>query len=1036
MHIKSSHSFNLRTAHMHICASARLHIFKYRYFFLLFIFFSHSCIAENYFQQKVNYTIHVSLNDTKSELSADERIEYTNNSPNTLNEIYFHLWPNAYKNENTVLANEFLKAGDQRFINTSENERGYIDAIDFKVNGNTVKWNLLTDTIDICKINLEQPLKPGEKIIIETPFHVKIPSGFISRLGHIGQSYFITQWFPKPAVYDRNGWNYIPYINQGEFYSEFGMFDVFITLPENYVVGATGDLTDGEKELHWLDEKVNETKEITTFSHDMKFPASSAETKTLHYHQDNIHDFAWFADKRWHVLKEEIELPSKKKVTAWLMFTNAEAGYWMKAMDYAKTSVLYFSKWIGEYPYDNVTAVDVTDAEGNGMEYPTITAIGNYGDPFELDVTIAHEIGHNWFYGILGSNERRHPWMDEGMTNFLETRYVYTKYSDSKEKQLERFGSSGKTSVYFGFDKMNHREIQYQDYLHGARLNSDQPPETSAEKVAYVNYHGDVYYKTALSFDFLKSYLGDSLFDLCMHHYFDEWKFKHPQPEDLKNVFTSVSGKNLDWLFEDIIKTTKKIDYKISSAKISEDNKTYSITLKNSGDVSSPLSLSSLKDSKIQSTQWFDGFTEKKSVNVECNNCDAFRIDAEEKMPELYRDNNTIRTQGLMKKTEPLRLQFAGGMEDNTKTQIYYSPVIGWNNYNGLMAGGAFYNIFIQEKKFEYVLMPMFAFGTKDFAGGGNLSYNFYPRSPLLDKIQLSVGAQTYSYMEDRYVDNDNEIKTSILKFAKLDSRINFFILPSDRTEKINYEITLRNIFIKKDLPFFYHYKPSSTNISLYELNFNRERTNEINPSSLLINVRGNQNLFLASLEEKLRITYGEPDKGFDIRLFAGNIFYRNTSIAGEDYRLQLSGYSGSGDYLFDEVFLGRTETTGILAQQFVATEGGFVIPTYFYRLADKWMVSLKLKTSLPGILPVRIFADIATFDHANELTQNSSFSYEAGIELDVIKNIFTIYFPLAYSDDIKYVVDNEKLDFGKLVRFELHLNKLNPLKLIKQIQF
>ncbi len=1014
--------------------------FNLNNFFLLLFHFSifnfQFSNAQTYFQQEVTYTIHVSLNDVTHELSANETIEYTNHSPNTLNEIYFHLWANAYKNENTALAKEFYKAGDFRFMNSTENERGFIDSLDFKIDGTKIEWNLLTDTIDVCKLRLNKPLKPGEKITITTPFHVKIPSAMISRLGHLKQAYYITQWFPKPAVYDLNGWNYFPYINKGEFYAEFGSFDIFITLPKNYLVGATGGLVDGEKELQWLNEKVEETKALTTYSGaNLNFPPSSSETKTLHYHQSNVHDFAWFADKRWHVLKEEIELPTKK-VTAWMMFTDIEGFYWKKAPEYMKSSIEYFSKWIGEYPYNNVTAVDVTDAEGNGMEYPCITAIGNYGDPFELEVTIAHEIAHNWFYGMLGSNERMHPWMDEGLTNFLETRYVYTKYSADKEKQLEKYGRLGGISKHFGLDKLNHRKLQYFGYLMGARNNSDQQPETPADRVAFPNYHGDVYYKTCLSFDFLKSYIGDSLFDGCMHRYFTEWKFKHPRPEDLKTVFSTTSGKNADWLFEDMIKTAKKIDYKISSIKSLDDKRTFSLRLKNTGNVASPLSISSLKNGEIKKTEWIEGFKESKILSLSCEDCDAFRINADEKMPELYQSNNTIRTKGLFKKTEPIHFHFLGGLENENHTQIFYSPTIGWNNYNKLKAGAAFYNIFIPEKEFEYVVMPMYAFGSKDLAGGGNASYNFYPLNSKIQKIQLAVGVQSYSYAHDQYFNSDGLSSTSILKFNKIDSRINFFLLPEDRTEKIKYQLTIRNIFINKDVPYFYQSKPSSQKISMFELSFDRNRFNPIDPSDFIFKARGNTNLFLASLEEKFVLSYGKLNKGLDVRLYAGNIFYRNTTLQGEDYRLQLSGYPGANDYLFDEIFLGRTETSGLSSRQFVATEGGFAIPTFFYRQSDKWLATLNLKTSLPGILPIKLFADFGTFDHSNDLTTGSKISYEAGIELDVVKNIFTVYFPLFYSDDIQYIVDNNKLDVGDLIRFELHLNKLNPLTLIKQIEF
>ena len=148
------------------------------------------------------------------------------------------LWPNAYKNGETALAEQQYASGETILKFEGELDRGFIDSLDFHVNDNPVEWDFDKEHIDICRIILPEPLQPGERLAVSTPFRVKIPSGEISRLGHIGQSYQITQWYPKPAVYDKNGWNQMPYLNQGEFYSEYGSFDVSITLPKNYVVGC------------------------------------------------------------------------------------------------------------------------------------------------------------------------------------------------------------------------------------------------------------------------------------------------------------------------------------------------------------------------------------------------------------------------------------------------------------------------------------------------------------------------------------------------------------------------------------------------------------------------------------------------------------------------------------------------------------------------------------------------------------------------------------------------------------------------------
>lgn len=249
-----------------------------------------------YFQQQVDHVINVKLDDNSHKLVADITTTYTNNSPDALSEIWMHLWPNAYSSAETALAKQQFRDGNYFIFYAMAKDMGGIEGIDFKVDGKGVQWKLDEENPDIALITLNEAIKPGQIIEISTPFTVSLPTGKISRLGHIGQSYQITQWYPKPAVYDRDGWHPMPYLNQGEFYSEYGSFDVFLTLPKNYTVGATGDLivdpnSDNALEHIRLDKLNIETRKFfaegkqTVDFDSEQFPASSSETKTLHYHQ-------------------------------------------------------------------------------------------------------------------------------------------------------------------------------------------------------------------------------------------------------------------------------------------------------------------------------------------------------------------------------------------------------------------------------------------------------------------------------------------------------------------------------------------------------------------------------------------------------------------------------------------------------------------------------------------------------------------------------------------------------------------------------
>jgi hypothetical protein len=554
---------------------------------------------QNYFQQEVNYTIDVSLNDVTHELSAFEKIQYINNSKSSLDFIYFHLWANAYKNNETALAKQLLENGETKMHFAKPNDLGYIDSLNFQVNGLPIKWEFDKEHIDICKLILNTPIKPGDTITITTPFHVKLPSAKISRLGHIDQAYAITQWYPKPAVFDREGWHPMPYLNQGEFYSEFGSYDVKITLPKNYVLAATGDRIDEAEEDQWLLNKVEETKQLIEqkkYSNDNSFPASSKELKTIQFKQYRVHDFAWFADKRFHALKGKILLPkSGKEVDSWAFFTNNEIELWEKSIEYINDATLFYSNMNGDYPYNHVTAVDGTISAGGGMEYPNITIIGESGNAMTLETTIMHEVGHNWFYGILGSNERKYPFMDEGLNSFYEMRYIRAKYPNLTLASL-----IGKDSTFnfLGLNKFKHKAEYEFAYLLAARKNIDQPIATAAKDFTEYNYGGIVYSKSALAFDYLMNYLGKEKFDEAMHFYFEEWKFEHPTPEDLIKTLQYYLNADLHWFVEELIITNKKLDYKIISHKQLED-KSHAILVKNNNKLLGPVSVSGIKDGKL-----------------------------------------------------------------------------------------------------------------------------------------------------------------------------------------------------------------------------------------------------------------------------------------------------------------------------------------------------------------------------------------------------------------------------------------------------
>ncbi len=493
-----------------------------------------------YWQQEANYSIDVKLNDATHTLSGHLNLEYINHSPDTLRFIWFHLWPNAYSNEQTAYGKQIFrnrKEGKRRWKDMKD--KGSIDSLLFKADDVPALTETDPANPDITKLLLPAPLPPGASVKITTPFFVRIPT-YSSRSGHLGNTYMICQWYPKPAVYDRKGWHPIPYLDQGEFYAEYGNFTVNITLPSHYVVGASGELKN-EDELNYYREV---GRENNLGKKEIKYMPAEKGWKTLRYTATNVHDFAWFADKDFIIRYDTAQLSSGAIVDVFTYGRPDGNRYWKNSVSYTEDAIRSYSSWIGEYPYPVVQAVEgPRNVMSGGMEYPMITLITSPGaDEPTLDGVIAHEVGHNWFYSVIGSNERDHAWMDEGINTYYQFRYEAGKYRANSV-----FGNQIPTAL---------RSKPVDEFLHEiynalAGIPMEQPIATGSAAFPDKDTYGVVVYlKTAIWMYLFEATVGREALDRAIQAYYQQWKFKHPYPEDFKTSMEATLNSNLDPLFE------------------------------------------------------------------------------------------------------------------------------------------------------------------------------------------------------------------------------------------------------------------------------------------------------------------------------------------------------------------------------------------------------------------------------------------------------------------------------------------------------
>ena len=970
---------------------------------LLFFWPFINATSQEYFQQEVNYKINVSLNDKSHELDGFESIEYINNSPDTLKFLFFHLWPNAYSNNNTELAREIFRTEGKKKLFNDQVLRGFIDSLDFEADGLKLQWDLLPGSPDICKIIFNNPVKPGDTVHITTPFHVKIPLGVSSRLGHLGESYQISQWYPKPAVYDRSGWHQMSYLDQGEFYSEYGTFDVTITLPANYVVAATGNLqNEGEKQF--LDSLASDNSWMTKQDFGgAEFPASSDKNKSLHYIEYQIHDFAWFADKRFHVLKGNLNLPeSGREITTWTMFTNKEAQLWMNSISYVNSAIRTFSEWCGDYPYNSFIAVQSALSTGAGMEYPGLTVIGLANDSYLLDEVIAHEICHSWFYSALGSDERRYPYLDESLASAYESRYMELRYPGKKLWEISL--RNEKMARFFHIKDLPVQRAQELEWLIPGRENTEQPVNLSSQNYSYDNYGSMVYFKGGQGFNYLRIWLGDSIFDSRMHDYYRTWKFRHPGPGDLRTIFESGSTQDLSWFFDDFLGTTKRLDYKI--VRFNND----SLLIKNKGELNAPLSLSGMAADSIVSENWLNGFEGKKWIKTGFNISKEIKIDPRHNMTELYRLNNNIKYSGPFKRADPLQLRLLFTIEDSEKRTLLYTPVFDWNSSDGFMAGVALLNSTLLPKPIEYFLIPLYTFRNNGLAGYGKISFNIIPYNNLIRTVKLTLEGEKFGAVGDQ-------------DYKKIKMGFDLWF----RTERIINPINKR-IFAyytaASGLSEILDLKKTGM-MSFAQLGYELKRSSLVNPFNILFSLESGRTYQKTSAEINYKLSYYGRNNGLDIRFFAGAMLKEDPVTSY--YSFSSGGRGGRELYLYDGLFpdrFGEFPTT-LWSRQMDLSEGGIVTPVNDTLGYSRWMSSLTLSSSLPGKtsrIPVRPFLNLSLGNPGSDITDKTQLFFEAGLKAG-IWDFFEIYIPLVVSENLRPVPGTIK---GRM-RFVFKLDLLNP---------
>ena len=537
----------------------------------------------NYWQNRADYLIHATLNEGQQDttITGDVTINYTNNSPDKLDYLWLQLDQNLFKPNSRGAAVTPI-SGD-RFDVKGFNRGGYhIESVSVTYKNQTYNVTpVISDARMQVRLNTPMGTK-GDKIIVKVKYSFSIPFYGADRMGRKkfkqGYVYEIAQWYPRMCVYDDvEGWNTLPYMGLGEFYCEYGDFDYYVTTPANMLVVGSGDLQNGTQVLtatqqSRLAEARNSDKTVMLIKPGEVDQPETHPFKgmlTWHFKMQNSRDVSWAASKAFIWDAARVNFPSGRKGIAMSAYPVESSGNdsWGRSTEYLKNSMEIYSNAYFEYPWNSATSVS---GVALGMEYPGIIFCLNNLKNKGLWGDITHEIGHNWFPMIVGSNERKYMWMDEGFNTFINA-YATDHFNNGEYK-----------------DTANVVNTSYRAFK-----RSTDPLMTPPEAIGLHDY-GQYYAKAALGLALLRNQIiGPERFDYAFREYIKHWAFKHPLPYDFFRAMNDAAGEDLNWFFKPWFFTTWKLDQAIQSVKYVDGDTTKGaiITIVNKDKLAMPVTL-------------------------------------------------------------------------------------------------------------------------------------------------------------------------------------------------------------------------------------------------------------------------------------------------------------------------------------------------------------------------------------------------------------------------------------------------------------
>ncbi len=902
--------------------------------------------------------INADLDVEKKVLTIKQEITYTNTSKDTLDKILFHDWANSFSKKTTSLGERFSEDFLKRFYYAKDYERGV--TIIQNITDNTseaLHWGRHDGVSDIMWIKPSEPIYPGDSETFLLQYKVKIPSSKFTRYGYDPNGDFrLKYWYINPAVYDTK-WNVYSHKNLDDLYAPLANYEINITFPEAYHI--VSDLT--QKEIEQLS-KVKQESKTVQLTGDNRNQINLYIQKQPSFYSFSSNRIEFISNIDDNDLLPEMKSVAIDRITGFLQDE------------------------LGPYPFEKIL-ISESDYKNNPVyglnQLPDI--LRPFPDGFQYEIKQLKTITENYLEKTLLINPRYDTWIRDAIHIYLMMSYTEKYYPDMK--------IIGKLSKVIGVRWFHIADLDFNDqyflgYKNMARLFLDQPLSTPQDELVKFNKNIANAYKAGVGFKYLEDYFDDdNIIPQSIKDFYTKNVLKLTSSKDYKDILTSQSPKNIEWFFEDYVKTNEKLDFKIKSVKKRKDS--IEVTIKNNGNSAMPVSLYGLRKKDVVSKTWVTDISGTKKVMIANKDISKLVLDYDQKIPEINRRNNYRNLKWIFNK--PLQFRLLQDIEDPRFGQIFFIPEFEFNVYDGFTIASKFYNKTILKRNFEYNVSPAYGLKSKKLLGSSSFSYRHQLADYGLYQMRYGINGSMFSYAPD-------------LLFRRLSSSVNFDFRPRDLRSNERQRLTLRNINVFRERD---EIDPVVTpDYNVFNARYQYSDFNLLDFLGYTVDYQLSKNFGKLSTTINYRKIFLN-NRQVNLRLFAGTFLFNDTEKDGDFFSFALDRPT---DYLFDYNYLGRSEDTGLVSQQIIPAEGGFK-SQLDYPFANQWITTFNTNTNIWNW--IFAYGDVGLVKNKGI---SAKFVYNAGVRLSLVADYFELFFPVVsnkgweisqpnYEEQIRFII-------------------------------